>query len=416
MRNMSIALSVLLAGLGIVSATCSLQAGTLKAKVGASPDVGNWTEAKVDKVFGDATAQLNNKEVTQDIHCINMAFKRVAGSNLSDADMPSEITTKKDYQKAAKHGYKMNFVNAIRVCGSIEDPDIRGCRTHGRMFIVSSIPRLYNTVAHEWGHFVGLSHTPVATTNKWRIMYRWAYPERVGVKKFECKRYTGTVGAEADTPPPSKGPEEEEPSVTPVDDMRDFLLALWIHGTPVDEIMALTPEQIAVARDVIEKIEPVDMLPNAVSLMGLRGTSEDVEPLINLMQKLAGNKTASANTAIVAIPLAIGRITGRTESSRGLQFLRNTAIRSGLEDFTFGSGVSDELLRQNLIIGLAYTRALTRAQGNYNINMLENAATTGAFNLKAGSGFFEYVDRLGKSVRDLGVIEQIKRGNSGSAN
>lgn len=396
----------------------AVMAGNLAAKTGANGDVG-LSNSILSNAYTDASKILSKKDSPQDIVCAGVTFSSSSGSSLSDPDLLLTINQQSDFATAAARGYKVNFMGAIRTCGGDFNPDFRGCKTGGRIYIRYPIPRLATTLVHEWGHFKGLGHAPKTSDHLWRIMYFQDNLQRAGVTASECQALTGSVDGEADSPATSLAqatdPQANMPAAAnqyPPVVVGELLREVWYYGLPMPQIMALSAEQIEEVRRAFIAGESVDIYPNAVTVLGLRGARGDIQLLIDKMNVLAESKDPAAQEALLLTPIAIGRIAGRVDAGEGIQFLNSFVMRSGLEVFTERSGVSQQVLRENAIIGLAYSGRLNRSAGPINLETIRSAARSGAFNMREDEGFFSFVGELSDSVRDLGVVEKVTRDNN----
>ena len=406
-------------GTGLLAASAAT-AGNLSAKVGANPDL-RLATGTVEAAYREGADILARVDAPNDGSCIGVSFSSASGSNLSDTALLLSINRQADFDSAAARGYKVNFVGAIRVCGSQSNPDFRGCKTGGRIFIRYPIPRLSTTLVHEWGHFKGLSHAPTINANLWRIMYFQDNPQRLGVTPGECGALTGRIDGVADAPETTiaQAPANEAaPNAPAVDiDLDEFLRQGWFYGLPMPEIVALTPEQIGQIREAVDAARSVDIMPNAVTILGLRGERADIDLLVRLMQRLGTMSDPAAQEALLLVPIAIGRLSGRTGAQEGVDFLKSLSLQDTLGDYTSESGVSEQILRENAFVGLAYTNRLQRDSGPVNLNaMRAESNRRNLANMPADDGFFAYVEQLSDDVERMGVLEEVTRANADEVN
>jgi hypothetical protein len=197
------------------------------------------------------------------------------------------------------------------------------------------------------------------------------------------------------------------------EELREFLGATWLYlEYEVPVIQALSEEQIDQVRSILASDEE-ELWANALTTLGLRGTSEDITLFESILRH--EGRSEAVREAKLAVPQALGFLSYTAESTDAVALLAQMSIPQGNSAF-LNADTFEELESDARIMALTAGRglAVAAAAGHESAEIAGfnqmMSVDRGAFSLNVEMGFFEGNNRLEDAIRDRGLIEFLTLG------
>lgn len=290
-----------------------------------------FTRSAAEGILALSKGILEERDGDSDIECRTIRFVVPAEPRQT---APVSIGSREEFNALFGHN-SVYIVEDIDWCGDNPPRPILGCSAPGGPIVVTRHPAAALLWAHEIGHGQGLEDRRSPRRN---VMY---YRNGGGrqVDAGQCDAYrTAQVFPLGEAGPGEQPPElsnsdrlldmqsraraaATEPEAAPegAEALPEFLGELWMHGAPVSEILALSAEEVDATRDVLRS-DRHELWPNAVLVLGLRGSGEDMALLQQVLDApVAGDEWVAL--AKVNVGLAAGymaNLTGFEEPAAAL--------------------------------------------------------------------------------------------------
>jgi hypothetical protein len=331
-----------------------------------------------------------------------LSYRLSRPPNEYDRTFPLRIDGPADVAKFRTSPNKIHVVLRIGFCEG-QGGDRSGCTFPGGLiFIAKSAANHPNRrtaallLLHEIGHARGLdipnSHNP----NVRNFMFQ-NIRNNAGKLGYQCDALRGPAGPLIH----AQGGDIQELS------LEDFVGGVWPHGLPPEEVAKLTDAQVDEVRKWVAQ-DNYEFWPNAVTILGLRGSDADVD----LVDKVLNTRSEDpyAQSARLNVPRALGYLAYRTNNSKAVDSLSRLMSPNYNNRTLRAAPDSDALvLAQEATQGMA----IVAARGNETARRLleEQVQRTGRGeeNLGVGPDFFRETENLRQSVQKRGLTEGLRR-------
>ncbi|MCK1285413.1 hypothetical protein IVB41_15945 [Bradyrhizobium sp. 44] len=339
---------------------------------------------KIDQIISDMNKMIAAKDYSWSVLCEPVEFVR-SGDLIQNSQLPTDGSSRVQIQALKTLAPTANVLITYSIdCNGVGGAV--GCGPVGKepMITVPYPDFDAQLWLHERGHNVGLQHSAEAPTSDdtspenvgRRVMFWQLGVGHTGMIGKECDAFkdsalrtasripqapvvvAGTAampsaaapkGGPSTAPPASEASAAVAPALPSVSKQIEDLAAKagltvsafkvigppWLHGMPVDQVKALSADDIASIRKMLEG-DPNQYWPQAISALSLVGNESDVELIKNVLSMplpaLPPNATLVATDQIrnlvrtkLAVPQALGILANRTGSSSAVDALQNTA-------------------------------------------------------------------------------------------
>jgi hypothetical protein len=351
------------------------------------------SDADADRILADATALLQTQDGADDV-ATNVVVRRTQGVDTFNTGN-GVIQTPAQLNAVFAIAGDAKVVNAIQECGG-PGGGIIGCApVPGSSFIIVRFTNAQegSLWAHEFGHNQGNPHRNGVNL----VMNPFITATARRVDATESARYLGPASAidptlmaaltdataesdmaEADqiselfaNKPEIAGAVDEQivlagAEVVPAsneDEVREFIMRLYVGGVPYDEATRFTEADVPVLISVLQDPEMKLYWANAATVLGMIGGDAAADALITFARSQEGQVVdPETYRATLDAVLSLGFVVNRAPNDKAVMFLSETAQAMsprGLESAAASDGdegglrVTDAVLANSAVLGLS---------------------------------------------------------------
>ncbi len=261
---------------------------------------------QIDSVLKDGSAALIKDPGKQ--KCGLSIWLDTKNSSIIDKRYQN-IKGKNEVEALCKSNGTLNIVRSIASCSDQGELNstIEGCY-YGSCAVV-----LWNDNAslnqslflHEYGHIKNLKHMCGDTY----LMSPVLASGEVFVTDDQCDAIKGA-------PKPMAACDDLGPS-----SIVEFVSRRYIHGIPLNKAAQFESKQLDEIRVMLSDHKSEEFWPNIVTVLGVAGDEGDDQMLIRFL-KQAPDATEGAYRARLGVPIALARLSNKTISDKGLNYLK----------------------------------------------------------------------------------------------
>lgn len=286
------------------------------------------SEAMVDRILAAASLVIQKQDSPSDTACPVNLKRKAKLIALKEKDLPEAIDSYEAMAHLADLPGDVKVVKRIGWCGYFGV--FLGCAGEGEglMAVVPNDGALEDILwAHEFGHTTGLPHTAPPLPR--RMMLDVVGADHRDVTSGECAKLTAKplrvfgLKQKPDRrifvlPTPLKPQPGAQAPLPPI---RQFVRQLWIHGVPYDIASRYGADVVPELLAMLGNKEDRPYWSNAVQMVGLTGSKEQVPALIAFFQRGEPGQSESESRAKNAVLLALGFLQNRSPSPAARDFL-----------------------------------------------------------------------------------------------